>query len=722
MWRSMNRRYAGTYSNGKLGRVQLIAQQQELTLAKLIMSINGELIIDEQIAHGDLSLDDFAHQAVYVFAPTQFEESDRPKKRQKPSNAAKAVRDEDYTYPRLSSGKESSEYSTGRQNAFHHAWSNVDSSISPILNRFDLKAVKELNKFVRDARPDAADGSEQATNLKLALKAIIRGVIVRAEGVDGYHTFFNDHKKSVPLNYDLELLHRFVKAKGFQRIVISFTDSEAFEINLLAELLSVLRAWEDRIPFVILFQVATSADVFEARLPSSTVQMLYGKKFQPQSHNNSFQDMFRTMCLSDTTLVWFGTDATKALLEQSKEQTTTPESLALSFKVLDQLLPPIGSANLFKPANMEEMERLSESIRITASFRCYTEEKLNARDAKTARRLLEDDHFLLVEASRAIQTGRAAMLSFCKALSGFEKLFNKVHTSKSRPLFTDLYLAALAGNFTESLAYRELMLFLKKLPSHVLLELLLELDWPESRLNLELENLADDLQDLINNSDSPTGVIRSAHDLSSSTHTTVSHNDNKISLSSAPKMATDIESKYTNIVNRYHDHITSYFSEALQNVGDLFMSEVFTYTGKTPLSSAFSPRPRFAIERALSLPSDYLGCECCQGIRDDEVRASQPPTAILWRLWCEAGALVNVRDLWEAFWNVLKSGDHATNDATNEDDESHEQEGDAREGAMNERLALTLFYRSMAELRMLGFVRQTKKKIDCVAKSAWKGL
>lgn len=36
--------------------------------------------------------------------------------------------------------------------------------------------------------------SDQATNLKLVLKAIIRGVIIRVDDTDSYQSYFNTHK------------------------------------------------------------------------------------------------------------------------------------------------------------------------------------------------------------------------------------------------------------------------------------------------------------------------------------------------------------------------------------------------------------------------------------------------------------------------------------------------------------------------------------------------
>lgn len=44
------------------------------------------------------------------------------------------------------------------------------------------------------------------------------------------------------LNYDLEILHRFVQANESQAVVVVFQDSEAFDNDLLADLIKLFRS------------------------------------------------------------------------------------------------------------------------------------------------------------------------------------------------------------------------------------------------------------------------------------------------------------------------------------------------------------------------------------------------------------------------------------------------------------------------------------------------
>ncbi len=65
---------------------------------------------------------------------------------------------------------------------------------------------------------------------------------------------------------------------------------------------------------------------------------------------------------------------------------------------------------------------------------------------------------------------------------------------------------------------------------------------------------------------------------------------------------------------------------------------------------------------------------------------------------CEAGALVNVADLWSAFFSLV---------------------GKESGPAADERMALVLFYRGLAELRAMGFVKASRKRTDHIAKVKW---
>jgi origin recognition complex subunit 3 len=156
---------------------------------------------------------------------------------------------------------------------------------------------------------------------------------------------------------------------------------------------------------------------------------------------------------------------------------------------------------------------------------------------------------------------------------------------------------------------------------------------------------------------------------------------------------------YTKIIDQLHALLGSYFEAVLIRPQELPLHEAFLLDMRNPIKEVFAPRPRFAIERALSNPFDYLmyTSQDTQG----RVSTKQPPTSILYQLYLEAGALVNMHDLWQAFHAVFES-----------------QQGDS----CDERMTMALFYRAISELRALGILKHSRKKLDHAAKSAWMGL
>lgn len=169
----------------------------------------------------------------------------------------------------------------------------------------------------------------------------------------------------------------------------------------------------------------------------------------------------------------------------------------------------------------------------------------------------------------------------------------------------------------------------------------------------------------------------------------------RVQLSRDSATLTDTDKDFTNIVDSL---VTLLQKEcSCEPAMSVPLHEIWFYNSRTPYRDVFVPKPRAVFERSLTRPRDYLACDCC----DDTGNASAlaPPAAILYKLYQEAGALVNVADLWTAFSGIVGG-----------------EQGDEE---VDERGTLALFYQGLAELRALGFVKGSKKKTDHVAKVKW---
>ncbi|KAI9828711.1 MAG: hypothetical protein M1832_001814 [Thelocarpon impressellum] len=249
---------------------------------------------------------------------------------------------------------------------------------------------------------------------------------------------------------------------------------------------------------------------------------------------------------------------------------------------------------------------------------------------------------------------------------------------------------------------RELLLSVKKLSSDVLVKLLhqiMSLDVQSSTLTDEVSAIRKDLDTLTESRDSSDDPFRSEHDLRHETlRTTIVAQ--KVEISKQRSSLSEKDSAYSKIVHRTHKCLQRYFTTSLVSPQSLFLHEVFFYDLKSPHRDVFTPKQRHAVERALATPHDYLGCTCC-GENAEGLSSTQPATAILYQLYLESGALINVFDLWSAFYAIVGGENGEDCDEAN---------------------AMALFYRALADLKYLGTIKHSRKKTDHITKLAWKGL
>lgn len=93
------------------------------------------------------------------------------------------------------------------------------------------------------------------------------------------------------------------------------------------------RSWLDRIPFVLLFGVATSVDIFEGHLPRSTVDLLQGQGFDIRESVDSIDRIFFDSQGWPDNIMWFGHGVSKLLVERSRDGFQSPEVFSDCLKV-----------------------------------------------------------------------------------------------------------------------------------------------------------------------------------------------------------------------------------------------------------------------------------------------------------------------------------------------------------------------------------------------------
>lgn len=553
--------------------------------------------------------------------------------------------------------------------------------------------------------------SSSGSNLKAILKALIQKATMRqaAEDDESDEAQANSRKGSRLLNYDLQLLCDYVREQRSQQVVVAFEDTEAFDNDLLSELVEMFGSWRDRIPFVCLFNVATSVDFLQQRLSKAAIQCLDGRVFDVAPPSEVLEQVFEAVTwqrgyTEPRVLLFIGPGLASMALERQSDYIHGIDSFV---DVVRYAYMSCGFANalgIFLDRDLEISDVPSdhfEALRNVDSFRSWAKQSLEVNEVAYLNAVLERNEDLFELATRMVSEGRSQLEDMIFGLTVTRTLQQSLpNTLVSRR--SALYVQAMSGKLAGSALIRSLLLTIRKVPSDVAVIMLKQvsaLDVGDYTLG-ECKEVATQLDQLIRAQTDRTQPLRSGDDIKQSTlRTTVVAQ--KVELSKQKSSLSQQDTEYTAILRRFTDLLEEFYAEVLVNPKDLLFHEIFVYDLKSPHREVFTPRPRHAIERALAAPHDYLDCDCCapgQAERDETtLAATQPATAVLYQLYLESGTLINASDLWQAFHAVM---------------------GDGRE----EEQTMALFQRALGELRYLGLVKSTRKRVDHIAKVAWRGL
>ena len=348
-----------------------------------------------------------------------------------------------------------------------------------------------------------------------------------------------------------------------------------------------------------------------------------------------------------------------------------------------------------------------QAVRVLPSYRNLVDELINLGDLSRAKSLLEEDNDVLLEEIKSSLVGRTTQNVH------FSRIMHLLSSASSEPVSNiELYTSIFEGKLGESKFVASMLDQVKRSTpeetSGFLEKMLLAIQ--EGSSEFGLQGWADDAPELVAaitdislqvselaDAASQSGTpIRSSYAIQSrGLRTTVIAQ--RVQLSYENSTLSDQDKAFTTLVDRLCKLLLDCFT--LEDPQQMFLNEAWLYNSVKRHREVFQPRPRAAIERALSAPYDYINCACCDPV--EGLSSTHPTTAILYQMYMETGALINVFDLWSAFFEMVSGGE---------------------EQKMDERDALVLFYRGLADLKSLGMIKHSRKKADHLAKVAWKGL
>lgn len=549
----------------------------------------------------------------------------------------------------------------------------------------------------------ASDG----TNLKAVVKSIIRKATSRGEGIDeddGAGETSKSRFNGKLLNYDLQILANHVKSFKIRQIAITFQDTEAFDSNLLSDLIELLGYYQDRIPITFIFCLATSVEFLQQRLSRRAARSLDGRLFDIAPLSVEVEQVFKAIS-ADETNIWIGPAVMSMLFERQNDYIQSIDSLVNEVQYAYMSCYYANALTIFLDKGVKTSQIARDhfaALRNLPSFQEWVTTELRPdTDVQGLKKLLEDDSHLHKALRQNIEASRKALIDITVSARLIRELQLLIPGTQVMPE-SKLYIQAMSNKLNGSALVRGLLLSIRKAPSNVTEEIAKAitksgLPAPFKHQFNEIEN---ELQELVDTHKATERPLRSEDDVQNSTlRTTVVAQ--KVELSKQKSTLSKQDAAYTTVLRKFTDLLEEYFNAALIDPKSLLFHEVLIYDLKSPHREVFMPRPRHAVERALAAPHDYLDCDCCAPGKDDgdeqTLSATQPATAVLYQLYLESGSLINASDLWQAFQAVI---------------------GDERTEEQN----MALFQRALAEMKYLGLVKNTRKRLDHVAKVAWKGL
>ncbi|EFQ26345.1 origin recognition complex subunit [Colletotrichum graminicola] len=693
------------------------------------------------------------HQAAYIFRPKGEEAvADRPTKRRRVSKNAvteEANVADASTFAPLLNGSELAECVKLREKLFRTSWGRLESEIQKILRDANSATLDQVTAFFRDQAcpqnkissafiitgPNISSQdllfeqlsetleentrskfvrlkSSEAINLKAALKTIIEDATSRGslDDEDVEISLGQDGRRY--LNYDLEGLYAFSKAQQCDHIFVAFQDSEGFDSALLSDLITLFDSWRPKIPFTLLFGIATSVELLQARLLKSACQHLYGAQFDVVQTGVILEQIFKAAIAGTDAALTLSQPLLQSLVVRQQDQVASIQSFVASIKYAYMCHFYANPLSLF---SMEDDEMNSElvqnehleALRSLPSFRHEVESAVEGKDLRLARSLLEDDSLLREKIFDIPEKKREWVTRLLRSL----KLVQA--TGVSQEDFPSIYMKAVAKGISLATDDWDMVESIKRMQPDEFVSMLQHIretitcgddhlclaGWESEAGHTPslVQTLLDSSKELVSRAQEGGTTLRSAY----SGHSRILRTTvvaQKVQLSHDSAALSEDDKAFTEIVDRV--------AELLQDViccepaASVFLHETWLYDSKTPYRDVFVPRPQDVFERSLKRPQDYLACACCS--TEEGISTTLPVTSLLYHLYLETGNLINVADLWSAFYAMVGGGDDA------------ESEGNA-----DERAVLVLFYRGLAELKALGFVKASRKKTDHIAKIKW---
>lgn len=572
--------------------------------------------------------------------------------------------------------------------------------------------------------------SKDCVNFKTALNHIVKNLTEKGNNnySDQAYDEEDDLRYDKRLRYDLDIIaewcRRLVKndpnlnTLGNLRVVISIDDADSFDVSILTSLIKMLHSYISYVPFKLILSVATSIEVFEEKLPRSSIRLLNG-----QSINACPSDGLLTILKStifrriDPGFLLLGPKLFKSVIQRQQQSLESIDTYISSLKyayMSHYYSNPF--ANIFQiiqnDENFSQDELLEKyftkdhykAIRLLGSFREMVERATFTEEDSLERYFLDNDHlrFLVISSIHEFSQYKKHMLYGFNLLMVMQNALidkNKDQdiSSISKYSILELYPNVITGEIKEMAFYEELKTAVSSCTPEILAVILFDIAHfadPPKFLELSDKIFLGEFKEEIN-----LFIDTSNHEFDALPD----------GLDSREKVK-----RYAKLVKSITNLIFTELSETFVSYRSFLLHEAFVVDTANLQENVFVPTHRGAIEMALSNPKHYWGDVLTNTMTnelatDDDLdpndmsaMGSDPHLCIMYTLYRESSVFINIYDWYTSFETILKK-----------------PEGD---DPMWEKKVLSWFLQGVAELKFLGIIRDSKRKFECVEKLVWRGL
>uniref|UniRef100_A0A336LPV0 Origin recognition complex subunit 3 n=1 Tax=Culicoides sonorensis TaxID=179676 RepID=A0A336LPV0_CULSO len=644
--------------------------------------------------------------------------------------------------------------------AYNSLWTRLDTKIDELQKQSYNKIYQEFTKFVQecnctysDTIPTAAllTGINQSDHIsqfnklcvklrseldalivvlesrhcptpKAAIETIVNALIDASESMND-----QDDEEEIKLKRNqlniwclmkwYEKRYEHIDLQDRPKLIIMMPDFEGFLPEVLQNLILVLHGYQETLPFIFVFGVATSFDTIHETLPFNVTNKISVKVFLSEASPVTLNQVIDQVILAHDCPFHLSGTTFRMLTDIFLFYDFSVHGFVQGFKycMLEHFSQgniyalssnDLNTQNLIQNLNHEEMEE----IRSLHSFRKFVETRENPKEII---QLLTNDEYLQNSLPKFIDDLNAYWKNFHCSLEVIFQLCANLPKNHFGKHLREFYRTCISIDVSESTEYKEIVQLLTFMSRDEILEKIQSIVKVLEKYTIDknssfAKEFREDLLHCMNQIEAASMEVPcNENDQNPVTNSLKVTNrfELKEKLLQAAKQPKSV-SPFTKIVTETVEKINKFISlhlRPLSKAPPLF--ELFVFMDHVSVKRHIMGVPRAAIHQALNNPAHYLQCDCCE-IENDEstLLPTMPDISIVYKLHLECGKMINMFDWLQSFKIVV---DEKSVDEEDEDDTAIDPQIQAR------------FTKAVAELQFLGFIKPTKKKTDHVQRLTW---